>query len=132
MNRIVSYLIGLTIIFIAMEYSGVWSSLSNLISNNSNDQQLCITPDGQVYYGAIPNGTKCEVKKSVTTSVNVIESRTQQNSFTRQQNYRCDGRTHCSQMTSCQEAIFFLNNCPNPKMDGDYDGIPCEKQWCGN
>ena len=45
-------------------------------------------------------------------------------------NYRCDGRQHCSQMTSCAEATFFLKNCPNTKMDGDMDGIPCEEQWC--
>jgi len=42
----------------------------------------------------------------------------------------CDGRTYCSQMTSCAEATFFLKNCPGTKMDGDGDGIPCEKQWC--
>ena len=45
-------------------------------------------------------------------------------------NYRCDGRTHCSQMTSCSEAKFFLRNCPNVQMDGNNDGVPCEKQWC--
>ena len=46
------------------------------------------------------------------------------------QQFRCDGRTHCSQMTSCAEATYFLRNCPNTKMDGDNDGIPCERQWC--
>jgi len=45
--------------------------------------------------------------------------------------FRCDGRTHCSQMTSCAEAEFFLHNCPNTKMDGNNDGEPCERQWCG-
>jgi len=45
-------------------------------------------------------------------------------------NYQCDGRVHCSQMTSCEEAQFFLDNCPGTKMDGDHDGIPCEQQWC--
>lgn len=44
--------------------------------------------------------------------------------------YRCDGRTHCSQMTSCEEATFFLENCPGIKMDGNNDGVPCERQWC--
>jgi len=50
--------------------------------------------------------------------------------------FHCDGRTHCSQMTSCAEAKFFLRNCPNVKMDGDKngrgrgDGVPCEQQWC--
>lgn len=44
--------------------------------------------------------------------------------------FACDGRTYCSQMTSCSEAKFFLAKCPNTKMDGDRDGIPCEEQWC--
>ncbi len=44
--------------------------------------------------------------------------------------FRCDGRTHCSQMTSCAEATYFLKNCPGTKMDGNNDGVPCEKQWC--
>ncbi|WP_072034233.1 excalibur calcium-binding domain-containing protein [Pectobacterium fontis] len=38
----------------------------------------------------------------------------------------CDGRQYCSQMNSREEASFFIQNCPNTKMDGDNDGIPCE------
>ncbi|HHQ4579701.1 TPA: cold shock domain-containing protein [Aeromonas hydrophila] len=45
---------------------------------------------------------------------------------------QCDGRQYCSQMTSCEEATWFLQNCPNTKMDGEGDGIPCESQWCGH
>uniref|UniRef100_UPI003F4965F6 cold shock domain-containing protein n=1 Tax=Cupriavidus yeoncheonensis TaxID=1462994 RepID=UPI003F4965F6 len=44
--------------------------------------------------------------------------------------FHCDGRTYCSQMTSCSEAKFFLKNCPDTKMDGNHDGVPCEQQWC--
>jgi cold shock CspA family protein len=44
----------------------------------------------------------------------------------------CDGRLHCSQMTSCGEAQYFLANCPGVKMDGDGDGRPCEEQLCGH
>lgn len=44
--------------------------------------------------------------------------------------FTCDGRQHCSQMRSCDEAKFFLAHCPGVKMDGDRDGIPCEDQWC--
>lgn len=44
--------------------------------------------------------------------------------------FSCDGRIHCSQMTSCEEATFFSRNCPGTKMDGDYDGVPCEQQFC--
>ncbi|OKY25803.1 cold shock domain-containing protein [Thalassotalea sp. PP2-459] len=42
------------------------------------------------------------------------------------QHFTCDGRQHCSQMTSREEAEFFTRHCPNTKMDGDNDGIPCE------
>jgi cold shock CspA family protein len=46
------------------------------------------------------------------------------------QQYTCSGKTHCSQMTSCEEATFYLQNCPGTSMDGDGDGIPCERQHC--
>lgn len=47
------------------------------------------------------------------------------------QRFSCDGRIYCSQMRSCEEAMYFLQNCPNTKMDGNGDGVPCERQWCG-
>lgn len=46
--------------------------------------------------------------------------------------YQCDGRTHCSQMRSCEEATWFINHCPGTEMDGNHDGVPCERQWCGH
>lgn len=45
--------------------------------------------------------------------------------------YACGGRTRCTQMRSCAEATWVLRNCPNTRMDGDHDGVPCEGQWCG-
>ena len=44
----------------------------------------------------------------------------------------CDKRIYCSQMTSCEEAKYFLAHRPGVKMDGDNDGIPCERQFCGS
>jgi hypothetical protein len=44
--------------------------------------------------------------------------------------FSCDGRQYCSQMRSCEEAKYFLANCRGAKMDGDRNGVPCEKQWC--
>lgn len=44
--------------------------------------------------------------------------------------FSCQGLEHCSEMSSCAEAKFYLRNCPNTKMDGDNDGVPCETQWC--
>ena len=47
------------------------------------------------------------------------------------QSFSCDGRTKCSQMTSCAEAKYFLDHCPGTTMDGNHDGAPCQSQWCG-
>ena len=65
---------------------------------------------------------------SATTAVSVDSP--QMEASSNDSRFKCDGRTHCSHMTSCEEATFFINNCPDTKMDGDNDGIPCEKQWC--
>ena len=40
--------------------------------------------------------------------------------------YQCTGKQHCSQMASCGEARYYLRHCPDTKMDGDGDGLPCE------
>ena len=45
--------------------------------------------------------------------------------------FRCAGKTHCSQMVSCEEATFYLQNCPGVQIDGDGDGKPCESQLFG-
>lgn len=42
----------------------------------------------------------------------------------------CDGRTRCAQLHSCEEAIYFLKNCPGVKLDDDGDGVPCEAMLC--
>lgn len=44
--------------------------------------------------------------------------------------FACDGRNRCPQMRSCAEARWVLRHCPDPRMDGDGDGIPCESQHC--
>ncbi|WP_303842967.1 excalibur calcium-binding domain-containing protein [Aeromonas sobria] len=67
-----------------------------------------------------------------TSSFSGSDSRLGEVSSQPAQSYQCDGRQHCSQMTSCEEATWFLQHCPNTKMDGEGDGIPCENQWCGH
>lgn len=46
--------------------------------------------------------------------------------------FSCEGKTYCSQMKSCDEAKFYLANCPNVQIDGNNDGEPCEMQWCNS
>jgi len=44
--------------------------------------------------------------------------------------FTCAGKTRCTEMTSCKEATFYLQNFPGILMDSDGDGIPCERQHC--
>ncbi len=67
---------------------------------------------------------------SVVTHQNPTSQSTRSSSAPAQ-TFSCDGRQHCSQMRSYEEAKFFIRNCPNTKMDGDGDGIPCEQQFGG-
>jgi len=46
--------------------------------------------------------------------------------------YQCEEKTICSQMNSCKEAKFYLQNCNLKRLDKDKDGIPCEGRWCFN
>ena len=65
-----------------------------------------------------------------TAGVEYVPSSNSRKERTLPSTFKCDGRVYCSQMTSCEEATFFLKNCPGVKMDGNNDGVPCERQWC--
>lgn len=41
-----------------------------------------------------------------------------------------DGKRTCGDMSSCEDAMFHLNQCGMSRLDGDSDGTPCEK-ICG-
>ena len=40
--------------------------------------------------------------------------------------FTCGTKNKCSEMTSCEEAEFYLNECGLTRLDGDKDGVPCE------
>ena len=50
--------------------------------------------------------------------------------ITNNSKYSCDGRVHCSQTSSGEEATVYISNCSGTKVDGDNDGIPCDSQFC--
>lgn len=41
--------------------------------------------------------------------------------------YQCGNKRYCYEMVSCKEVMFYFNNCGLSRLDGDKDGIPCEK-----
>lgn len=42
-------------------------------------------------------------------------------------NFTCSGKKVCREMSSCEEAKFYLTQCGVRSLDGDGDGTPCEK-----
>lgn len=44
--------------------------------------------------------------------------------------FRCGERRYCSEMRSCEEAMFHFRVCGLRRLDGDGDGVPCER-LCG-
>ena len=44
--------------------------------------------------------------------------------------FTCDGRTACKQMTSCEEAKYFVRTCPGFSAGVFGEEASCEKQWC--
>lgn len=42
------------------------------------------------------------------------------------QNFNCGSKTKCSEMTSCDEAMYYFKECGVTKLDGNGDGVPCE------
>lgn len=79
-----------------------------------------------VVIAAVKNGVSKFDQEASFTSVG------EANSSPVEEQFQCAGKTHCSEMTSCQESKFYLNHCPGTVTDGDGDGIPCEDQWCGH
>lgn len=43
---------------------------------------------------------------------------------------QCGAKRYCSQMTSCEEARYYLTQCGISSLDRDGDGVPCES-LCG-
>ena len=82
------------------------------------------------WYGYGKYTERVAIRKHTSSTSDAPAPQLKREASTAESTFRCDGRTHCSQMTSCAEATFFLKNCPGTKMDGDNDGIPCENQWC--
>ena len=42
-------------------------------------------------------------------------------------NTNCGNKKHCTEMSSCEEAKFYLTQCGVKSLDGDGDGLPCEE-----
>ncbi len=126
--------------------NGIPFTQGSISTVNPVNMTKCITKEGEVIFGRVPDGKVCESVEPVKGSLTIVssdyfgyeknEAVTEIITGDKQQDqtsrYSCSGKQHCSQMASCEEATFYQNNCPGTKMDGDGDGIPCERQHCSN
>ncbi|MEE4359803.1 MAG: cold shock domain-containing protein [Desulfococcaceae bacterium] len=99
----------------------------NLSENNDFFKDISITAER--IYSRIVSGELLENIQIPKEIKNFAKPEPASDTYT--QAYQCQGKIWCSEMTSCEEAVFYLRNCPGVKIDGDRDGIPCESQWCG-
>ena len=66
-----------------------------------------------------------------TVSASVYKIFSARDALRKHTEFQCEpSKSSCSQMTSCAEAFFHQERCGASEMDGDRDGIPCERQWC--
>ena len=40
--------------------------------------------------------------------------------------FECGTKRYCKEMSSCEEAMYYLEHCGLSRLDGDGDGMPCE------
>jgi len=45
-------------------------------------------------------------------------------------NIGCSQRKNCSELASCEEALYYLNVCGDGRLDHNNSGIPCEESAC--
>ncbi len=70
----------------------------------------CITPTTTVQQNNI------QTSQTIQPTTNIQMSGT----------YSCNGCKRCTEMVSCEEALFYFNSCSCNSLDGDNDGTPCE------
>lgn len=100
---------------------GVFNTDNNKDSEAKNIQVPKTTSSTQTkVITQTPEPTKTEEKTTVPTTVSEptkIEAPSNE--------YSCAKKT-CSQISSCSEAMYLLNDCGMSALDRDKDGIPCE------
>ena len=120
-----------------------------LLGTQLDPGEKCTTAEGEVIYGEVPEGVRCEkvekvegsmtvVPRDVITSVNAPvrdESPAGQSAATGTAQstgdniISCENITYCAQFESCEQVRIFAHNCQTWHVY-DADRITCMKRWC--
>ncbi len=113
--------------------SGVAAApVNKCVVNGAVTYQQGLCPSGEVRARPTIEELNAEQKKRRATSGATSSDKVAPAAADVSAGFSCDGRKYCAQMKSCAEAKYFLARCPGVKMDGDRNGVPCEKQWCAS
>lgn len=67
-----------------------------------------------------PSDWRKGTRKAPITKIFALQKQTPEN-------FTCGTKRFCGQMSSCDEACFYLQQCGMTRLDGNSDGIPCNK-----
>lgn len=77
--------------------------------------------------GACASPTPTPTKTTINTPLpTAVQIQTQPAPANNSGGYTCNCSKTCTQISSCEEAYFQLNQCGCSARDGDKDGVPCE------
>lgn len=65
-------------------------------------------------------------KEEATRALRAGGSQSRKEAPKSDEGFTCGSKRTCGQMSSCEEARFYLNQCGLSRLDGDKDGTPCE------
>lgn len=55
-----------------------------------------------------------------------LNSKVSSNAKPSAEDFTCGSKQYCREMTSCEEAVFYMNECSLNRLDGNENGVPCE------
>ncbi|MBJ9723036.1 excalibur calcium-binding domain-containing protein [Acinetobacter calcoaceticus] len=123
------FIVGILVIVASVTFMGLRSHQQVQQRASQEKVQLLIQQQKQIVeaqraaLGKLPDVQLSErTKKALALTSEKVPERVNHETLA----FHCDGRMYCTQMSSLEEARWFVRNCPNTKMDGDLDGEPCE------
>lgn len=81
---------------------------------------------GMDFFSAVTDTIEASVERITTPICALPWTRTKTAGNSENSGYSCAVNKHCSEMTSCDEAYFYLRSCGQTALDRDKDGVPCE------
>ncbi|GFN46783.1 thermonuclease family protein [Candidatus Regiella insecticola] len=106
------------------DHYGRTGTVANVyVSDNWINAELVKTETAWMYRKYTKNKILLQIEKE---SQEKKSSKKTEISTKKINNFDCKSKKYCKEMSSCEEARFYLNQCGMSRLDRYKDGIPCE------